>query len=208
MEDRHREWLERWERGETGWHLDEPHPDLVAHHGRDWRRVLVPLCGASADLGWLAGQGKEVVGVELSPLAVSRVFAELGHEPDMVQAGPYVRYQADAVTVLQGDVFALEPAAAGTFEAVWDRAALVALSPHLLAAYAEAIGRVAAGAELLLSVFEGPDPAGPPFAVAEGVVRSLYDDVDLLAEQDMTAMFAERGRRGPVVQRLYRARIR
>ncbi|MDD5754757.1 MAG: hypothetical protein PHN45_08410 [Methylococcales bacterium] len=33
-------------------------------------RVFVPLCGKSLDMIWLSQQGHEVIGVELSPVAV------------------------------------------------------------------------------------------------------------------------------------------
>ena len=72
-------WLERWEKGETGWHRDDVHPRLVEH----WpalalptkSRVLVPLCGASLDMGWLARQGHEVIGVELAQRALEAFLA-------------------------------------------------------------------------------------------------------------------------------------
>ena len=73
-------WRERWARSETGFHQKEINPHLQ----RFWSalnlapgsRVFVPLCGKSRDMLWLRGQGHEVVGVEISPLAVEAFFAE------------------------------------------------------------------------------------------------------------------------------------
>ena len=60
-------WKERWVRGEIGFHQAEVEPGLVTHlGGLAPTRVLVPLCGKSLDLAWLATQGHQVVGVELS----------------------------------------------------------------------------------------------------------------------------------------------
>ncbi|MGB5485800.1 MAG: thiopurine S-methyltransferase, partial [Lysobacterales bacterium] len=63
-----KDWHSRWESGNTGWHqpggssaLRKFWPGL--HPGG---RVLVPLCGKSPDLLWLAKQGYDVTGVELS----------------------------------------------------------------------------------------------------------------------------------------------
>ena len=73
-------WLERWRQGQTGFHMKRPTPLLAKY----WpalgvprgSRVLVPLCGKSLDMLWLASQGHRVLGVELSPLAVGQFFAE------------------------------------------------------------------------------------------------------------------------------------
>lgn len=68
-------WLQRWQDGQTGFHQDEVMPLLQKH----WpalqlpkaARVLVPLCGKTLDMHWLAAQGHRVLGVEVSPLAVT-----------------------------------------------------------------------------------------------------------------------------------------
>ena len=62
-------WQERWARNQIGFHLSEVNPYLQRH----WRqlavaegsKVLVPLCGKSLDLVWLASHGLRVMGVEL-----------------------------------------------------------------------------------------------------------------------------------------------
>ena len=73
-------WLERWQKNEIGFHAADVQPALVKH----WpalaldkgARVLVPLCGKSLDMVWLAGQGHEVVGAELSDVALKDFIAE------------------------------------------------------------------------------------------------------------------------------------
>jgi thiopurine S-methyltransferase len=67
-------WHQRWLKGETGWHQEEINPHLQTY----WpplgveanTGVLVPLCGKSRDMLWLAGEGYRVLGVEISPLGV------------------------------------------------------------------------------------------------------------------------------------------
>ena len=71
-------WLERWERGETGFHQNEINPYLI----RDWQnlypthgsKVFVPLCGKTKDMIWLRQQGHLVIGVELSAIAAQDFF--------------------------------------------------------------------------------------------------------------------------------------
>src|SRR5512138_1105185 len=71
-------WLERWERGETGFHQDEINPYLLQHwpelHVAPGGEVFVPLCGKSLDMVWLRERGYFVLGVELSPIAVQDFF--------------------------------------------------------------------------------------------------------------------------------------
>ena len=74
-------WLNRWENNLTGFHLDEVNPHLK----ENWSalnlpagsRVFVPLCGKSLDLIWLAEQGHQVVGIELSHLAAEAFFLKI-----------------------------------------------------------------------------------------------------------------------------------
>jgi len=71
-------WQKRWERDQIGFHLAEVNPYLQQY----WpalglaaqTRVLVPLCGKSLDLIWLADQGFEVLGIELAEKAVEDFF--------------------------------------------------------------------------------------------------------------------------------------
>ena len=73
-------WLERWRDGHTRFHQNRVTPLLQKYWPTlslpSGSRVLVPLCGKSLDLIWLAQQGHRVLGVELSPLAVDQFFAE------------------------------------------------------------------------------------------------------------------------------------
>jgi thiopurine S-methyltransferase len=75
-------WHERWQQNEIGFHDKE----INEHLQQYWpafnialnSRIFVPLCGKSKDLLWLLAQGYEVIGVELSPLAVQAFFDENG----------------------------------------------------------------------------------------------------------------------------------
>ena len=90
LEDR-KAWLARWRDGRTHFHLDQVHPTLMRYIDQTplGKRILVPLCGKSLDLGWLNAQGYEVVGVELSEQAVSELFEQLEVEPIRMQDSPF-----------------------------------------------------------------------------------------------------------------------
>jgi thiopurine S-methyltransferase len=171
-------WLERWQAGHIGFHRADANPRLVANQPRafgDCVRILVPLCGKSHDMEWLAVHGYEVVGVELSELAARDFFAERGLEPTRGQLGPFVEYRHGAVTILVGDFFAAEPDALGYFEGVYDRAAMIALPADLRARYAAHLPTLMTPkGKLLLVTLHYDAEGGPPFDVSpEEVERSF-----------------------------------
>lgn len=171
-------WNERWDTNQLGFHEGKPN----RHLQRFWptlgagRRVLVPLCGKSADLAWLAEQGHEVVGVELSPVACAAFYAERGWVPEVERAGAYTRYRHGAITLLQGDVFDLE----GQFDAVWDRAALIALPPALRVRYAAHVRAHAPAGLVVTFVYDQSKRDGPPFSVPDDELRAHHPDARLL----------------------------
>ena len=188
-------WLERWGRGETGFHLPTVNPHLMRH----WpalglapaTRVLVPLAGKSVDLVWLRERGHEVVAIELSPLAADAVFATLGVTPPRTRCGAFESLAAPGLRFLIGDFLAATPADVGPIDAVYDRAALVALPAHARQAYARVLTSLqVVGTRTLLIGFEYPQAElkGPPFAVDEEEVRKLFGAthaIDVLERVDI-----------------------
>lgn len=212
-------WHQRWQCGEIGWHSATINRHLNDHWPRlgvaTTARVLVPLCGKSLDLLWLAARGHRVLGVELSPIAVEAFFRENGLEPRVTDLAPlpFVRWAVDEIEVLAGDFFELAPELlrhpdGGGVGAIYDRAALIALPPALRPGYAVHLGRLlrAAGetasppVSLLVSLdYDQARMQGPPFAVTEAEVHGLFGagfHIDKLADFDALAenpRFAERG---------------
>ena len=84
-------WLERWAEGRTGWQEAAARGDVrAALRGlglQPGARVLVPLCGATPDIGWLCGKGFRVAGAELSGVAIARLFAGLGGPAEVTAGG-------------------------------------------------------------------------------------------------------------------------
>lgn len=199
-------WLERWERAEIGFHQDEINPYLM----RFWPMlgvapgcaVFVPLCGKSLDMVWLRGQGCDVLGVELSPVAVREFFHEQGRSPLRESGEAFNRYAADGICIACGDFFDLRREDMAGICAVYDRASLVALPPQMRERFARHLaGILPAGTRILLVTFDYPQEqmSGPPFAVSEAEVRALYGEaaeVRLLATEDVldrNSRFRQRG---------------
>jgi len=195
-------WQQRWQRDEIGFHRGETHPSLA----RYWddasvgscAPVLVPLCGKSLDLRWLAQRGHRVVGVELSARAIEAFYREWNKPATRVASGRLQHWRAENVQIFEGDFFDFRP---GTpFELFYDRAALVALPEDMRARYLSHLrGQLSAKATGLLITLEYDQSQmnGPPFSVPEDELRSQPGfSFELLERRDALAghpRFAERG---------------
>jgi thiopurine S-methyltransferase len=172
-------WHSRWTAGQIGFHEGTPNAHLVAHVAvlGASRRVLVPLCGKSEDLVFLADHGHQVVGVELVESAVQAFFAEHGVTPLVSKEGSLTRYAAENITLLVGDFFATTPALLGPVDALYDRAALIALPAPMRSAYAKHVrALLPPGSPGLTITVEYPQElqSGPPFSVPEPELRAHY----------------------------------
>jgi len=174
-------WLERWRQGRINFHQDKVMPLLSRH----WPalgvppggRVLVPLCGKSVDMAWLAGQGLRVLGVELSPLAADQFFEEHGLRPQVRESAMGRHYAAGGVEILCGDIFDVDAATLASCDAVYDRAALVALPTAMRPRYADHVYRqLRPGCRGLLITLDYPQDQmdGPPFSVPDAEVQALF----------------------------------
>ena len=190
-------WHQRWADNQIGFHQDKPTPLLLKHWGAldvaPGACVFVPLAGKSLDLAWFAAQGYRVLGVELSQRAVEQFFAEHGLVPAIAESRYGIHYTAGAIELVCGDAFGLDADALARCDAVFDRAALIALPPDLRRRYAhELYGRLPRGCRGLLITLDYPpqEKAGPPFPVPDDEVRALYGndwDLALLERRDILA---------------------
>jgi thiopurine S-methyltransferase len=154
-------------------------------------RVFVPLCGKSKDMLWLLAQGYEVIGVELSLLAVQAFFAENELPATTSRRGKLSISEADGLRIYCGDFFDLSAKDLAGVNAVYDRASLVALPPEMRAAYAAHMQHLLEpGTKTLLVAFDYPqhEMQGPPFSVQAPEVQALYRswcDFELLYTEDI-----------------------
>jgi len=209
-------WKSRWNRGRTGWHMEEVYPHLKTY----WRRleldrgssVLVPLCGKSLDLLWLADRGHRVFGVEVSEIAIREFLEEAGLNWEEREKGPFTLYRAGQIRLWQGNFFDLEPGMLPRLDAIYDKAALIALPEEKRAEYARLINRLCVPAtRILLNSFEydQDEMSGPPFAVFEDELQRHFGgrfDLELLHEEslfDRLVKFRQRGLSTYLTEKLY-----
>lgn len=173
-------WHAKWEKSEIAFHQDDFNPLLLDHFGAlslaAGSRVFVPLCGKTRDILWLLQAGYRVVGAELSRVAVEQLFAEMELQPTISQSGPLIRFAAEDLDIYVGDIFELSGSELGQVDAVYDRAALVALPADMRQRYAGHLAAITGRARQLLIAYEYDQSLqnGPPFAVCADEVHRLY----------------------------------
>lgn len=188
-------WHQRWEAERIGFHEGAPNPLMVANFQnlslKPDSRVFVPLCGKTLDIAWLLSRRYRVVGVELSGLAIGQLFEELGVEPNITVAGGLNRYSGPGIDIFVGDFFGLTSAMLGPVDAIFDRAALVALPEEMRSRYAKHLAEITGDAPQLLVTYEYDQQLmdGPPFSVTGDEVRRHYGDrydISLLVGSEAT----------------------
>ncbi len=174
-------WLERWEQNNIGWHHQAFNQHLMAHWSAlDFQtggRVLLPLCGKSLDMVWLAQRGYSVLGVELSPLAVEAFFQERRLTAQRCAAGAFESWRAGPYEILCGDIFALDGDRLQDVASVYDRASLVALNPNQRLRYARLLAELLPEETPVLLVsmdYPQQEMQGPPYSVPDQQVRELF----------------------------------
>jgi thiopurine S-methyltransferase len=175
-------WHNRWQTNQTGWHERDINPLLITHFPSlnvpPGGRVFVPLCGKSLDLSWLLSRGYAVAGAELSELAVTQLFADLRMEPIISEVGKHKHFRGEKLDIYVGDLFDLSREVLGPVDAVYDRAALVALPEAMRSRYATHLKTITALAPQLVIGYEYDQTvvAGPPFSVTTDELHRHYSD--------------------------------
>ena len=174
-------WQDRWARSQIGFHQEKVNGYLRRHWSAlglaSGSAVLVPLCGKSLDLAWLAEQGHRVIGVELAERAVQDFFTERDVQPQVSQRGAFKVYQAGELQILCGDFFALSREDVAGCQAFYDRAALIALPPEMrerYVAHLQAILPSTCQGLLVTLVYDQQRMDGPPFSVEDAEVEGHF----------------------------------
>ncbi|ELU15437.1 hypothetical protein CAPTEDRAFT_203384 [Capitella teleta] len=179
---------------------------LVAGRSRSLR-VLIPLCGASKDINWLAEQGHCVIGVEFVELACRQFFID--HEIPFVEKAMNKdctifksRDAAKNVTLFCCDFFSADKSIIGAVDAVWDRGSLTSIHPNDRGRYVETICQMLSPSTTYLietlnydsSMFGGETTsqysmqlivpvAGPPYSLPLDELTSLFAPYNSTVEQ-------------------------
>ena len=188
-------WHQKWKKNEIAFHQNEANPLLVKYLGElalvEGSRIFIPLCGKTLDIAWLLTHGYSVVGAELSKIAIEQLFAELGVAPKISSVGKLEHYSATNIDIFVGDIFDLSSNLLGLVDAIYDRAALVALPLAMRKQYTEHLMQITDKAPQLLICYVYDQSAidGPPFSISNEEVNQHYADsykLTLIASADVT----------------------
>jgi thiopurine S-methyltransferase len=130
----------------------------------------------TVDIDWLLSRGHQVAGAELSNVAVAQLFARLGLRPTVHRGKGIERHSAAGLDVFVGDIFDLPVSLLGEVDAVYDRAALVALPAQMRPRYVRQLGLLAGDvAQLLITLeYDQSEVDGPPFSVPASEVHGYH----------------------------------
>lgn len=173
-------WHKKWADKDIAFHNAEANPLLRRYLDAlalaKGARIFLPLCGKSRDIAWLRSQGLAVAGIELSRVAVEELFIELAEEPVLEKVGGLAHYHCEGLDIYQGDIFALHAEQLGEVDAVYDRAALVALPEAMRQRYTRHLLTLSAAAPQLLISYDYCQSAmaGPPFAISDEEIAGHY----------------------------------
>jgi len=212
------EWQQRWQQQKIGWHQNKVSPLLIQYFEQlklpKKAVIFAPLCGKSIDMLWLVQQGYQVIGVEISELAIQTFFEEANIISEKRNISELTCWQAENIQIYQADFFDLTKQHLKQVQAVFDRAALVALPNSEQRGRKDYIthlqNELPKQTKTLLVTLDYDQNlmAGPPFAVSNQEVDQLFkfsEQILTLSEEEIIEQeigFKDRGL-DSLTERLY-----
>ncbi|MGB8702277.1 MAG: hypothetical protein WCD18_22905, partial [Thermosynechococcaceae cyanobacterium] len=160
-------------------------------------RIFVPLCGKTLDIAWLLSEGYRITGAELSVTAIEQLYDEMGVEPKVSRFRKISLYSAKDIDIFVGDIFDLSDKILEPVDAIYDRAALVALPEEMRNRYTAHLTWITGKAPQLLVTYEYDQSLmdGPPFSVSNEEVNLHYNssyNLSLIASTDVVGGLKEK----------------
>lgn len=180
-------WHSRWQEKRIGFNQSAVNPLLMKYFKRlnlpAGSRVFVALCGKSIDMAWLAAQGYNVVGVELVETAIQAFFTEqdITYIVRQHADNPAIKYyqgqfSGQTITLWVADIFALTAEDIGRVNAIYDKAALIALPTDMRVKYSAQMCHLSANApQFIITLnYDQSKKEGPPFSVSSEQIKQYY----------------------------------
>jgi len=196
-ESRAQSWIDNWHKGKIGFHKTEVHHMLIKHFDNlfpDGKkgRVFVPLCGKTLDMKWFSEQNIKVVGLDAARVSMEQFFSENNIEykienvTSLGKSCELFKSCDDSIHIYCGNMMNFNMSITGQFEAVWDRASLVALQRVDVKRYVENIkSLLTPGGRCLLETMDydvsimndigGDTRPPPPFPMYEAEIKLLFE---------------------------------
>jgi len=175
-------WHKRWRDNQIGFHMSEANPLLVKYFNKlqlaKGSRIFIPLCGKTLDIAWLLSLGYRIAGAELSEAAIKQLFTELDIEPAITLSNNTIHYSAENLDIYVGDIFELSAEKIGSIDAIYDRAAIIALPQPMRIKYTSHLRNITQTAIQLIITYEYDQSlmSGPPFSISEAEINEHYQN--------------------------------
>ncbi len=189
-------WNSRYVEKKTGWDLGEVSPPLVHMVESGWlppgSSVLIPGAGRCYEGIYLASLGCRVTAVDFAPEAAREA------RENALRAGV-------TLTVLETDLFLMDPAVTGTFDILFEQTCFCAIDPDRREHYKEMAKRMLRpGGELLGLFYAHGEEGGPPWTTTEEEVRSIFGKDFLFKECGITPHSVESRKGKEILVKLVR----
>jgi thiopurine S-methyltransferase len=171
-------WIKSWQLGGfyTSFHRKDIHPFILEHMTPEVlkdKTILVPLCGKTVDMMYMAQYAKKVIGVEIAEDAIHQFFTENGLEVSRPDDTTYV---SGNIMLLCRSFMELQPTDIGEVDWILDRASLVALPYDMRLDYLNAIDRLSGPntQQLVITLEYFPHLPSAPFSINPSEVDAYY----------------------------------
>ena len=175
------QWLDRWQKNQIGFHestvnshLRRNLPEFNLNPGDT---IFLPLCGKTHDIAWLAQQGFQVIGIELSQIALETFFSEHNLQYQKFESDRFTLRVSANISLIQGDYFDLQAEDLSACKLVYDKASLIAMDEANRARYCAKMLSIVPKAtdQLLITLdYDQAEMEGPPFAVSASELNRHY----------------------------------
>lgn len=159
------DWNRRWREKEIPWDHGEAAPpfrEWIERGGRLMGRGMVPGCGSGHDVRFLAECGLEVIGMDISDVAIATARQKNSH--------PRAQFRV-------GDWLDRRPLPFGPFDWIAEHTCLCAIDTDRRTDYRDSVIRnlVSGGIFLAILYINPASGGGPPFPISEESAKDLFE---------------------------------
>lgn len=180
-------WMDMWEGKNFPWHLSfvhqaiDKHAQILMTSPQAKNKIFVPLCGKTVDIKFLADLGNEVVGVEVSEIAVKDFFKEhnIDYTSEDVPAVKGKLFRSNdhkhKIKLYCCDLFLFSSEIESGFSGIWDRGSYQAMLISDRERYTRVMKTlVHPGIGYLMEMPDRDLEKGPPYCVPVDVVEKEF----------------------------------
>ena len=181
-------WHDVWDEGQIGFHQSEINKNLKKHlnllQNTD-HEILVPLCGKSLDMNYLISNKFKVYGVEIVKKALVQYLKEhkLNYHSKEISSEENEKFEAyitenDKLHLYHGDFHQFDKLGM-KFNAIYDRASMIALPPEQREIHAQTLKNLTKknGTILLITLeYDQSKVNGPPHSLETPEVERLFSN--------------------------------